>query len=41
VVAEEVTEFISDAEAERALGEGGVSDALGLFGDCRDRLGVQ
>ena len=33
VVAVERSEFIGDAEAEGALGEGGVGDALGLFGD--------
>ena len=41
LVAEEVTEFISDAEAESALGEGGVSDALGQFGDRRERRGAR
>jgi hypothetical protein len=41
VVTVERSEFISDAEAEGALGEGGVGDAPGLFGDYRVRLGVK
>jgi hypothetical protein len=41
LVTEEVTEFISDAEAESAFGEGSVSDALSLFRDGRGWLGVQ
>ena len=35
VVAVERPEFIGDAEAEGSLGEGGVGDALGLFGIVR------
>src|SRR4051812_11681269 len=38
LVAVERTEFIGDAEAKRAFGEGGVGDALGLFGDRMSRL---
>ena len=38
VVAVERPEFIGDAEAEGAFGEGGVGDALGLFGDRMSRL---
>jgi hypothetical protein len=41
IVAVEVTEFVGDAEAESAFGKNGVSDALGLVGDRRQRLGVQ
>ena len=33
VVAVEGSEFIGDAEAKGAFGEGGMGDALGLFGD--------
>ena len=39
IVAVEVTEFVGDAEAESAFGKSGVSDALGLVGDRRQRLG--
>ena len=39
VVAVERSEFIGDAEAEGALGEGGVGDAPGLFGDRRSPAG--
>ena len=39
VVAVERSEFIGDAEAEGALGEGGVGDALGLFGDRKRPVG--
>ena len=38
VVAVERPEFIGDAEAKGAFGEGGVGDALGLFGDRSSRL---
>ena len=38
VVAVERPELIGDAEAERAFGEGGPGDALGLFGDRMRRL---
>ena len=41
VVTVERPEFIGDAQAEGALGEGGVGDALRLFGDCRIRLGME
>ena len=41
VVAVERSEFVGDAEAEGAFGEGGVGDALGLFGDRERRLGVE
>jgi hypothetical protein len=41
VVAVEWSEFVGDAEAEGALGESGVGDALGLFGDRTGRLGVE
>ena len=34
-------EFIGDAQAEGAFGEGGVGDTLRLFGDCRIRLGME
>jgi hypothetical protein len=34
-------EFVGDAEAEGAFGEGGVSDAVGLFGDRMRRLGTE
>ncbi len=38
VVAVEATELIGDAEAKGAFGEGGMGDALGLFGDRVSRL---
>src|SRR4051794_1034031 len=38
VVAVERSEFIGDAEAKGAFGEGGLGDALGLFGDGKRRL---
>jgi hypothetical protein len=41
VVVGEVTEFVGDAEAERAFGEGGVSDAVGLFGDGNRWAGAE
>jgi hypothetical protein len=40
-VAVERPEFVGDAEAEGALGKGGVGDALGLFGDCEGGLGLE
>jgi hypothetical protein len=41
VVAVEVTEFVGDPEAESPLGEGGLGDALGLFGNRKRRLGAK
>jgi hypothetical protein len=38
VVAVERSEFLGDAEAERAFGEGSTGDALGQFGDRMSRL---
>ena len=38
VVAVEATELVGDAEAKGALGEGGLCDASGLFGDRASRL---
>jgi hypothetical protein len=36
-----VQKIVSDAEAESALGEGGVSDTVGLLGDRQRRLGME
>jgi hypothetical protein len=41
IVADEVTEFVGDAEAESAFGKGGVSDALGRVRDREPRLRTQ
>jgi hypothetical protein len=41
IVTVEATELVSDAEAESAFGEGGVGDAVGLFGDRMRRLGAK
>ena len=41
IVAEERAEFIGDAESEGSLGESGVGDALGLFGDREVRSGME
>ena len=41
VVTVERSEFIGDAEAEGSLGESGVGDAPGFFGDRVVRLGLE
>jgi hypothetical protein len=41
VVAVEVTEVVGDPQAESALGEGGMGDAVGLFRDRQRWLGAK
>jgi hypothetical protein len=40
-VAVERPEFVGDAESEGSLGEGGVGDTLGLFGDGEVGSGLE